>query len=116
MKLAYKIWLDQNGKAFGDGPFGLLKGVEETASLHQAATRMGMSYSKAWRLIGTVEKRLGFLLLERTVGGLSGGGSRITPMAKDFMLKYERFREEVERSLSKAFRRHFGPSKRERQK
>jgi len=112
MKLGYKIWLDQDGKAFGDGPFGLLKGVEETDSLHQAASRMGMSYSKAWRLIGTMEKRLGFPLLERTVGGLSGGGSRITPRAKEFMLNYERFRQEAERSLQRAFQRHFGSPKR----
>jgi molybdate transport system regulatory protein len=116
MKLAYKIWIDQDGKAFGDGPLGLLKGVEETDSLHQAAIRMGMSYSKAWRLIGAMEKRLGFPLIERTVGGLSGGGSRITPRAKDFMLRYEQFREEVERCLQKAFRRHFGSTKRGIQK
>ncbi len=50
MKLLYKIWLDQNGKAFGDGPYELLKRVESTHSLHQAAGQMEMSYSKAWRL------------------------------------------------------------------
>ncbi len=76
MKLLYKIWLDQNGKAFGDGPYELLKRVESTHSLHQAAGQMGMSYSKAWRLIGAMEEKLGFVLIERTVGGLSGGGSQ----------------------------------------
>ena len=61
MKAACKIWLDQDGKAFGDGPYELLKRVEKTDSLHQAANQMGMSYSKAWGLIRVLEKGSGFL-------------------------------------------------------
>lgn len=108
MKLAYKIWIDQNGKAFGDGPLGLLKGVEQTDSLHKAANRMGMSYSKAWRLIRTMEKRLGFPLLERKVGGLSGGGSNLTSQARELIVHYEQFRKEAKGALERLFRRHFG--------
>ena len=48
MKLAYKVWLDNEGKAFGEGPYRLLKLVEKTGSLHQAAMEMKMSYRKAW--------------------------------------------------------------------
>ncbi len=29
MKIAYKVWLDNNGKAFGDGPYELLRRVEK---------------------------------------------------------------------------------------
>ena len=83
MKVACKIWLDHNGKAFGEGPYELLKRVEKTNSLHEAAHQMGMSYSKAWKLIQTMEKRLGFSLLDKKVGGLSGGGSQVTPKGKD---------------------------------
>jgi molybdate transport system regulatory protein len=108
MKIAYKIWLDHHGKAFGDGPCELLRGVQKTKSLHQAALQMGMSYSKAWRLIGTIEKRLGFALLERKTGGLSGGGSRITPEAKRLMDRYVRFRKDVGKALEKIFQNHFG--------
>lgn len=77
MKLAYKLWLDNNGKAFGDGPYELLRRVHKTHSLHQAAFQMGMSYSKAWHLIRTLEERLGFALLERKTGGRSGGDQRL---------------------------------------
>jgi molybdate transport system regulatory protein len=58
MKVTYKVWLDQDGKAFGNGPSELLKRVEKTGSLHQAANQMGMSYSKAWCLIRTLEESL----------------------------------------------------------
>jgi len=107
MKVAYKIWIDQNGKAFGDGPYELLKGVEKTASLHKVAHQMGMAYSKAWRLIRTTEQRLGFSLLDRKVGGKSGGGSKITPQAKEVMLCYGRFREEANGAIERIYQKHF---------
>ncbi len=107
MRVVYKVWLDRGGKAFGDGPYELLKGIEKTGSLHQAAAEMGMSYSKAWRLIGILEKRLGFPLLERKIGGPSGGGSQITPKAKKFMRRYEKFRAEVKDLTARAYQTHF---------
>jgi len=108
MKLVYKLWLDRNGKAFGDGPYELLKRVRETNSLHQAALQMSMSYSKAWRLIRTLEKRLGYALLERKTGGPSGGGSKVTPEADQLMKQYSRFRKETEKMLTRIFHKHFG--------
>ncbi len=111
MKIGYKVWLDNHGKAFGDGPYELLKRVEETYSLHRAAKEMGMAYSKAWRLIGTMEKRLGFLLIERKVGGLSGGGSRVTSQGKVLMKRYNHFQKDVNTSLGKIYRTHFKSEK-----
>ena len=107
MKVASKIWIDQNGKAFGDGPYELLKGVEKTGSLHKAADHMEMAYSKAWKLIRTMEQKLGFALLDRKVGGRSGGGSQITPRAKELMLSYDKFRGEAEEAIERIFQKHF---------
>jgi len=108
MKIGYKVWLDNDGKSFGDGPYELLRRVEKKMSLHQAAGQMGMSYSKAWRLIRTLEERLGFTLLERKVGGHSGGGSRVTSRGKILMNHYERFRRDIEKGLEKIYQKHFG--------
>ncbi len=108
MKLAYKVWLDRGGKAFGEGPFRLLKLVEKTGSLHQAAMEMKMSYRKAWLTIRAIEERLGFSLLERHTGGHSGGGSTITPEGADFMNHYEAFRTDVKEALDAVYKKHFG--------
>jgi molybdate transport system regulatory protein len=108
VKVACKIWLDHNGKAFGEGPHELLKRVEKTNSLHEAAHQMDMSYSKAWCLIRTLEERLGFILLERKVGGISGGGSQLTPEARNLMKHYGRFHKDVEEALEKIYLKHFG--------
>ena len=108
MKVAFKIWIDNNGKAFGEGPYELLKRVEKTNSLHEAAHQMDMSYSKAWKLIQSMEKRLGFSLLDKKIGGLSGGGSQITPKGKELMKRYGRFHKDAKEALEKIYIKHFG--------
>jgi molybdate transport system regulatory protein len=108
MKVAYKIWLDHHGKAFGEGPYELLKRVEKMNSLHEAAHQMRMSYSKAWKLIRTIEKKLGFSLLDKKIGGLSGGGSQVTPKAKELMKRYEQFEKEARKAIERAYQKHFG--------
>lgn len=107
MRVAYKVWLDNDGKAFGEGPYELLKRIEATGSLHQAAMEMKMSYRKAWMTLKAIESKLGFLLLERKIGGISGGGSRITDQGRLLMHNYEEFRKEVEAALEEIYQKHF---------
>jgi molybdate transport system regulatory protein len=107
MRLAYKIWLEYRGRAFGDGPARLLDGVERAGSLRKAASDLGMSYNKAWRILHAAEQRLGFPLLDRSVGGSLGGGSNITPEARDLMTRYQAVAADAEQVLEQVFRRHF---------
>ena len=95
MKPVTKIqFLDENGeKFFGEGPFRLLRLVEETGSLRCAAASMGMAYSKALKLVSQAEKALGFPLTQRSVGGKDGGGSTLTPEGREFLQKYEAYRD-----------------------
>ena len=106
VKLAYKVWLDRDGKAFGEGPYRLLKLVEKTGSLHQAAIEMKMSYRKAWLTIRFIEEKLGFPLLVRHAGGHSGGGSTITPQCAEFIRHYEDFRADVEKTLEDVYKKY----------
>jgi len=107
MKLAYKLWLDHRGRAFGDGPARLLDGVEEAGSLRKAAAELGMSYNKAWRILHAAEERLGFALLDRSVGGSLGGGSHLTPQAQDLMKRYRALMADATRALDTVFDKHF---------
>ena len=108
MRIAYKIWLENDGKAFGEGPFQLLRRVVEKGSLLQAARSLEMSYQKAWTIIRKSEERLGFQLLERKIGGIAGGGSQMTEAGAEFMENYARFRKETERRLDAVFQKYFG--------
>ena len=107
MKLAYKLWLDHRGRAFGDGPARLLDGVEEAGSLRKAAAELGMSYNKAWRILHAAEERLGFPLLDRSVGGSLGGGSHLTPQAQDLMKRYRALMADATQALDVVFDKHF---------
>lgn len=107
MRLMYKIWLDYRGRAFGDGPARLLDGVEEWGSLRKAAQELGMSYNKAWRILHAAEQRLGFALLDRSVGGSLGGGSHLTPEAQDLIRRYRAVAVESDQALEAVFQRHF---------
>ncbi|MCL1975755.1 MAG: selenium cofactor biosynthesis protein YqeC [Firmicutes bacterium] len=108
MKLMYKIWLDDGGKAFGEGPYRLLKGVQASGSLAQAAKDQNMSYSRAHGLMKQISAKLGFALLEGHAGGSGGGGARVTVRAQDLMRRYETMIQESEESLESIFARHFG--------
>jgi molybdate transport system regulatory protein len=107
MKLCFKIWLDNDGKAFGEGPYRLLKGIQRMGSLNQATTEIGMSYRKAWSVLNATEKRLGFTLVERKVGGTSGGGTQLTPAGRAFVAQYEQFRQEVSETLDSLYYKYF---------
>ena len=74
--------LDENGeKFFGEGPCRLLRAVEQTGSLRAAAQAMGMAYTKALKI------------LRRAAGGREGGGSRLTPQGKEWLQRYEAYRD-----------------------
>jgi molybdate transport system regulatory protein len=107
MRLMAKLWLDYDGRAFGDGPARLLSGVERAGSLRKAAQELGMSYNKAWRILHAAEERLGFALLDRSVGGSLGGGSHLTSEARDLVTRYQASAAEVAEALEAIFQRHF---------
>jgi molybdate transport system regulatory protein len=66
-----------------------------------------MSYSQAWNLIKDLEKRLGFNLLKRKVGGERGGGSEITEDARELMIKFEIFHEGADQNLNSLYKKIF---------
>jgi len=108
MDYRFRFWLIKNDeKVFGEGPLVLLKKVEELGSLRQAALAMGMSYSKAWKVIKQIEAELQIKLLERTIGGKTGGGSTITTEAKDFILRYEAFMASIDEKIKEEMQKHF---------
>ena len=76
-KLKYKIWIDQDGKAFGEGPYKLLEGIKKTGSLSQSAKALNMSYSQAHNMMKTLSQKLGFPLINSKSGGPGGTKGKI---------------------------------------
>ena len=96
---------------FGKGVAELLQRIEATGSLSAAYKAMGMSASKAWKILRRAEADLGFALVSSTAGGKSGGGSVLTDEAKEFMQRYESYRDECVRADRERFARYFADEK-----
>jgi len=87
------IFFDENNtKFFGEGPAKLLHAIEEHGSLRTAAMSMDMAYTKALRILKNAENALGFPLTTRITGGKDGGGSKLTPEGKEWLTRYENYR------------------------
>lgn len=102
MEIRWKVWLqEEDCKVFGRGPVSMLKWVDELGSINKAAVQMGMSYSKAMRLIANIETHMGFSVVERQVGGVRGGGSRLTSEARDLIDRFEAMETEIRAFVEK---------------
>lgn len=84
---------DEGIKFFGEGPARLLRAIEEHGSLRAAASSMDMAYTKALKILSNAESTLGFPLTTRAAGGRSGGGSCLTSQGKEWLQRYEDYRD-----------------------
>ena len=109
MKAVTRItFLNDNGeKFFGEGPARLLNGVEEKGSLRAAAMSMDMAYTKALKLIRNAEESLGFELVRRSTGGKGGGGSFLTEEGKEWLKRYEAYRDACKQANSRLYLEFF---------
>lgn len=98
-----KIVLIKQDKFFGPGVVTLLEHVDQTHSLLKASKKMSLAYTKALKMIKTAEQNLGFEFLERTVGGVSGGGSVLTPKAHEMIRLYRKFEQDVNCAADQSF-------------
>lgn len=105
MELSTKLYLvDEEGEKFmGIGVLWLLKAIEESSSLRQAAMKMNISYSKAYGMITRLEQQLKVPVVERHKGGHMREGVHLTSFAKDFLLIYESFQEKVKKEAQGLF-------------
>jgi len=93
---------------FGPGTSLLLSLTRDTNSLKQAAQQMGISYSKANKMIDEAEEHLGFKLLATRQGGNGGGSSTVTRKALDLMKRFNAFESECADFAKQSFEKHFG--------
>ena len=109
MKPDLRVYLldDDNHRFFGEGPYRLLRAVEETGSLRSAALSMDMAYTKALKLIRNAENALGFALIRRSTGGKDGGGSSLTPEGKEWLERYEAYRDACKQANSRLYLEFF---------
>jgi len=102
VRVKFKVWLEcGNGALLGEGGVELLRAIQETGSLKEAARRLNYSYAFAWRYLRKLEDRLGLKLVRTFRGGKVGGAAELTEEAlrllEIYTLAEEAVRSVVER-------------------
>jgi molybdate transport system regulatory protein len=88
------LWIEGDGQRFfGPGPVELLELIGKTGSISKAAKAMGMSYKKAWEIVNRINGMAAKPFVVTSVGGEDGGGSAISPEAKEMVAWYRDLRE-----------------------
>jgi len=83
-ELKGRIWIDgANGTFLGYGRVVLLERIAEFGSISKAAKSMGMSYRHAWELVDSMNRQAGRPLVETSIGGKRGGGTKLTDSGRE---------------------------------
>jgi molybdate transport system regulatory protein len=79
----------------------LLASIERSHSISAAARAVGLSYKAAWDAVETMNNLADEPLVERSVGGRGGGGTRLTKRGSELIATYARVAAEHERFLAR---------------
>jgi molybdate transport system regulatory protein len=106
MELKLKIYVvnKQGEKFLGIGTVWLLQAIEAEGSIHQAAAKLAVSYTKALRMLKSLEVSLGRKVLIRRKGGDNRQGAVLTEFGKDIISKYDTFQKQVKHDAETAFK------------
>jgi molybdate transport system regulatory protein len=77
--LSGRIWIDRDDKNFlGLGKIIFLEKIHEYGSISKAASSEKMSYSRAWKLVESINSMSEKPLVIKSTGGTGGGGAELT--------------------------------------
>ncbi len=92
---------------FSVGPMELLQNIEKFSSIKRATEAMGMSYTKAMRMIRIMEEELGFSVVISEKGGSQRGHSHLTERGKQVLTAFEDMYEDVSNYAQKLLEEKF---------
>jgi molybdate transport system regulatory protein len=111
LQIRSKIWIERHDDVvLSEWRVDLLEAIDATGSLSRAAAQMDVPYRTAWERVKETEAAVGVRLLESESGGAEGGGSRLTPAARDLCRRFRRVSGGIQEVVSRRFAAEFGES------
>jgi molybdate transport system regulatory protein len=108
LEVRSKIWIERgNGVVLSEWRVTLLETIDSHGSLSHAAEALDVPYRTAWERVKAMEAELGTRLLESESGGADGGGSRLTPEARDLCRRFRRVSGGIQEVVSRRFAAEF---------
>ena len=77
----------------------LLESIALEQSLQRGAARAELAYSNAWQMLNRMEQALGCRLVERTLGGPTGGGSSLTAQGEEWIARFRRLEGKLRKDI-----------------
>jgi len=107
MEVKVKVWIEDEHEnlLFGGGKTQVLEFIEQTGSIKEASFKVGMNYKKAWNHVKILQENIEDELVIVNKG--SGGGTKLTPKAKELIEAYKTLREDVNEYAMKRFEELF---------
>lgn len=87
-------------RAFGPGKADLLERIAAEGSISSAAKAMNMSYSRAWRLVDTMNAAFRKPLVELATGGKRGGGATVTAHGEEVLALYRKMQARIDADVA----------------
>ncbi len=115
MDIKVKVWIEDNDRnlIFGSGKTEVLKYIDETGSISQAAQKVGMNYKKAWTHIKILQKHIEDDLVFAQKGRGENSGSTLSPKAREIIQTYEILEYDIKKYAQKRFEELFLSSDKE---
>ena len=107
MKVITRLKICNEKPFFSVGPMELLEKIETYSSLKKATEAMGMSYTKALRIIRDIERELGFPIVVSMKGGNERGSTKLTDKGRKFLSTYKEVFDDVSSYAEKLVREKF---------
>lgn len=95
----------------GPGKIALLEAIGREGSISAAGRALGMSYKRAWELVGQLNDLLGEAAVSTTAGGARGGGAQLTEAGRRLAADYRAMEHAAEAAVApqlKALARRLG--------
>ena len=89
----------------GPGKADLLEAIAAKGELRGAASRLGMSYMRAWKLVQMMNGAFREPLVETTRGGAGHGAARLTKTGKAVLAAYQEMERRSLAASGPGFRR-----------
>lgn len=101
ISVKFRFWINSDGeKLFGKGRIELLQLIEKHGSILKASQEMKMSYRQAWQMVKELNERSNKPLVEKYLGGKTGGGARLTSDGHEAIKNYLNFSALIENFIS----------------
>jgi molybdate transport system regulatory protein len=111
LEIRSKIWIERGSGGnvvLSEWRVELLEAIDAHGSLSRAAEALDIPYRTAWERVKATEGEIGFRLLDSESGGQDGGGSRLTPQARDLCRRFRRVSGGIQEVVSRRFATEFG--------